>query len=69
MPTQIEPPSIRQLEAAAIEASENLAYYRRQVVVRTNLQGIAEAKVLVAAWTTTLAARTAALREARSTKH
>ena len=56
--------SAADLAAAVEEAQFNLAYYSRQAVIRTNPVASAEAKGLVAAWQTTLAARMAALHQA-----
>lgn len=58
-------PSIYEARVAAVaavkEASENLAYWTRQKVVRTHPAGIDEAAARVSVWKTTLAAREAKL--------
>jgi hypothetical protein len=43
------------------EAQANVAYWRRQAVIRHNRDAIAEAKGLASAWESTLAARAAKL--------
>ena len=53
----------RQAEIDLTDAVENLHYYKRQVAVRTRPEDIANAKGLVSAWTTTVAARRAKLEE------
>lgn len=60
----------RESSAAALvksveEAQFNVAYYRRQAVIRTHPDGIAEAKGLAAVWASTLAARMAAFTQAK----
>ena len=55
--------SRKALQTAVYDALESLSYYRRQVVVRTYPAAILQAKGVVAAWETTLAARQEALRE------
>ena len=55
-------PSVRfQASKDVTEAAENVAYWRRQVLVRTQPQAIAEAKGLASAWESTRKARQAKL--------
>jgi len=52
-----------ELEAALKDATENLAYWKRQAVIRENPTAKAEAAGLAGAWEYTVKARRAALRE------
>ena len=58
--------SLADLAAAVAEAKENSEYWRRQAILLTHPDAIAQARGLAAAWKSTLAARRFLLDRANS---